>query len=347
MKRFVDAKWVTTPLFHHKPPTVVEEWVHVYDRAHKHFHLLKSIAECGGAKYEDAGEDAVSKETRIQAMAALRARMVDDGDEFNSVYEGSEEMATLIDNANVARVIARVMSNQKQNTYARSAAATENESFWQREKRRKSQQIRFETFWEFSDENPFVNQTRTLIFCNRIDNAQYASSFLKNYGVENVVVHDTLPVAMRMQRLNAFRQGQINVLVCTDILARGADLDVDHVIMLDFSLNPMSYLHRLGRTGRAGRVGLCTNMYTQQDQALIESLTEADKHDGNYEAAGSFRKKKPNDTAPPSPSFTGARGLKVGQQQQQRQNNNNKRERAEQSERSVVSKTSGNVVDVY
>jgi superfamily II DNA/RNA helicase len=55
---------------------------------------------------------------------------------------------------------------------------------------------------------------------------------------------------------NILFSGEESILVCTDIAARGLDIpDVDHVIMFDFPLNPVDYIHRAGRCGRAGRKG--------------------------------------------------------------------------------------------
>lgn len=88
--------------------------------------------------------------------------------------------------------------------------------------------------------------------------------------------HGDLNSKERETGLDRFRSGERQYLVCTDIAARGIDIpEVDHVIMFDFPLNPIDYLHRAGRCGRAGRKGLVTALVAKRDQVLSKAIQGA------------------------------------------------------------------------
>eukprot|EP01038_Epipyxis_sp_PR26KG_P014050 gene14050-18843_t len=153
---------------------------------------------------------------------------------------------------------------------------------------------------------------RTMIFCNTIDSCravEYALNDAENIqtksllarpvvssihssltsksgsipggadGAENKLAlcyHGDLNSREREANLAAFREGSQQFLVCTDIAARGLDIpEIDHVIMFDYPLNPVDYLHRSGRCGRAGRKGLVTSILTKRDEVLAEAIQGA------------------------------------------------------------------------
>ena len=117
---------------------------------------------------------------------------------------------------------------------------------------------------------------RTLIFCNSVTSCQAVAHSLNEAGIESVSYHGDLNSRMREANLHAFREGQAQYLVCTDIAARGLDIpEIEHVIIFDFPLNPVDYLHRAGRCGRAGRSGLVTSLVTKRDKVLSEGIRNA------------------------------------------------------------------------
>ena len=117
---------------------------------------------------------------------------------------------------------------------------------------------------------------RTLIFCNSVTSCQAVAYSLNEVGIESISYHGDLNSRMREANLQAFRGGQAQYLVCTDIAARGLDVpEIEHVVMFDFPLNPVDYLHRAGRCGRAGRSGLVTSMVTKRDKVLSEGIRNA------------------------------------------------------------------------
>ena len=80
---------------------------------------------------------------------------------------------------------------------------------------------------------------------------------------------------VKERSLQAFREGRVRVLVCTDAAARGLDLPaVRHVVQAEFALNVVAHLHRIGRASRAGRPGRATNMYLADSPAvpLVRSI---------------------------------------------------------------------------
>ncbi|MCP3029247.1 DEAD/DEAH box helicase [Halobacillus sp. A5] len=91
-------------------------------------------------------------------------------------------------------------------------------------------------------------------------------------------IHGDLTQGKRMSVLNKFKKGRIEILVATDVAARGLDIsEVSHVYNFDIPQDPESYVHRIGRTGRAGRKGKSISFVTPREKAqlnLIEKLTK-------------------------------------------------------------------------
>jgi ATP-dependent RNA helicase RhlE len=78
-----------------------------------------------------------------------------------------------------------------------------------------------------------------------------------------------------MKTLAAFREGKINLLVASDVAARGLDIpEVSHVFNFDVPHNPEDYIHRIGRTGRAGRQGHTVMIATPQDRKYVDLINK-------------------------------------------------------------------------
>ena len=85
-------------------------------------------------------------------------------------------------------------------------------------------------------------------------------------GISASAIHGDRSQAQRMRALKAFRMGNIDVLVATDVLARGIDIsDVRYVVNFDVPEEPVDYIHRIGRTGRAGEAGWSLTFVTEDD----------------------------------------------------------------------------------
>lgn len=107
---------------------------------------------------------------------------------------------------------------------------------------------------------------RTLIFVQKKKTASWLCDCLRNgYGVSVEEIHGDRSQAQRENALKLFRDGQIRILVATDVAARGLDVPaVTHVIQFDMPLSAEDfdvYVHRIGRTGRAGQSGLATSFF--------------------------------------------------------------------------------------
>ncbi|MFV0494013.1 DEAD/DEAH box helicase [Mycobacterium sp.] len=106
----------------------------------------------------------------------------------------------------------------------------------------------------------------TMIFTRTKRTAQKVSDELHERGFDVGAVHGDLGQVAREKALTAFRTGGINVLVATDVAARGIDIDdVTHVINYQCPEDEKMYVHRIGRTGRAGRTGVAVTLVDWDD----------------------------------------------------------------------------------
>eukprot|EP00300_Choanocystis_sp_HF-7_P014141 c18580_g1_i1.p1 GENE.c18580_g1_i1~~c18580_g1_i1.p1 ORF type:complete len:451 (+),score=72.86 c18580_g1_i1:502-1854(+) len=116
-----------------------------------------------------------------------------------------------------------------------------------------------------------------MIFCNTVACCRSTDHFLREQGFIKVAsYHGQMPPDMRAANYERFTSGAANILVCTDIAARGLDtMAVNHVIMFDFPLNAVDYLHRAGRTGRMQQPGRVTCLVGKRDLSLANSIQRA------------------------------------------------------------------------
>ncbi|KAL5223409.1 hypothetical protein ABZP36_028122 [Zizania latifolia] len=127
---------------------------------------------------------------------------------------------------------------------------------------------------------------KVMVFCNTLNSSRAVDHFLTENQISTVNYHGEVPAEERVENLNKFRneEGDCPTLVCTDLAARGLDLDVDHVIMFDFPSNSIDYLHRTGRTARMGAKGKVTSLLAKKDVTLATRIEEAIKRNESLEA---------------------------------------------------------------
>lgn len=127
---------------------------------------------------------------------------------------------------------------------------------------------------------------KVMVFCNTLNSSRAVDHFLNENQISTVNYHGEVPAEERVQNLNKFKNedGDCPTLVCTDLAARGLDLDVDHVIMFDFPLNSIDYLHRTGRTARMGAKGKVTSLVAKKDVLLADRIEEAIRKNESLDA---------------------------------------------------------------
>ena len=111
---------------------------------------------------------------------------------------------------------------------------------------------------------------QAFVFVNsKLGCARLARS-LEREGLKTTALHGDKSQDERLKALDAFKKGEVDLLVCTDVAARGLDIkDVPAVFNFDVPFNAEDYVHRIGRTGRAGAAGLAVSFVAPSDQRLV------------------------------------------------------------------------------
>ncbi|GLK75626.1 DEAD/DEAH box helicase [Methylopila jiangsuensis] len=126
------------------------------------------------------------------------------------------------------------------------------------------------------DQENFKN---AIVFCNRKRDISVVQKSLDKHGFRVAALHGDMDQRARMAALESFKVGDVDLLVASDVAARGLDIpDVSHVINYDVPIHPEDYVHRIGRTGRAGRTGVAITLVAPSDGKhldAIEKLTNA------------------------------------------------------------------------
>ena len=112
-----------------------------------------------------------------------------------------------------------------------------------------------------------------LVFSRMKHNADRIARQLEQKGVRTATLHSNRSQNQRLRALKDFKSGAVQVLVATDIAARGIDVDgISHVVNYDFPMHPEDYVHRIGRTGRAHAVGEAISFVTSEDYGELRAL---------------------------------------------------------------------------
>jgi ATP-dependent RNA helicase DeaD len=125
----------------------------------------------------------------------------------------------------------------------------------------------------------YETPTSAIIFCRTKREVDDLGQRLAGRAYPAETLHGDLNQSQRDRVMERFRTGQVELLVATDVAARGLDIEhVSHVINYDIPLDPQSYVHRIGRTGRAGRTGCAVTLVTPRERRLwqmIQRTTDA------------------------------------------------------------------------
>jgi superfamily II DNA/RNA helicase len=112
-----------------------------------------------------------------------------------------------------------------------------------------------------------------IIFCNRKTTVRELNKSLKQHGFKSGEIHGDMEQAQRIAELDLFKDGKINILVASDVAARGLDIKgVSHVFNFDAPWHPDDYVHRIGRTGRGGATGIAYTLIAAEDAENIQNI---------------------------------------------------------------------------
>ena len=116
---------------------------------------------------------------------------------------------------------------------------------------------------------------QALIYCNSRKRVEYLTADMRKSDFTVSAIHGEMKQEERSQIMKEFRTGSSRVLITTDLLARGIDVQqVSLVINYELPIGKESYLHRIGRSGRFGRKGTAINFVTPKDAAFLKELQE-------------------------------------------------------------------------
>lgn len=122
-------------------------------------------------------------------------------------------------------------------------------------------------------ENEGETLDNAIIFCNRKTDVDIVAKSMKKYGFDTAPIHGDLDQSQRNATLDRFRNGEIKILVASDVAARGLDVpSVTHVFNFDVPGHPEDYIHRIGRTGRAGRDGKAIMLVEPRDEKNFDAV---------------------------------------------------------------------------
>ena len=148
---------------------------------------------------------------------------------------------------------------------------------------------------------------QVLVFSRTKVGADALMARLAQTGVSCDVIHSDRQMRHRTRAIDRFTEGEVRVLVATDIAQRGLDIEgISHVVNYDVPLDPEDYVHRIGRTGRAGAVGQAVTFVTAADLGAYRTLeyrlgrTLERVHHPDFDFAGGVVKERAPSTKPRS-----------------------------------------------
>jgi translation initiation factor 4A len=118
-----------------------------------------------------------------------------------------------------------------------------------------------------------LNINQALIYCNKRQRAEWLAEKMSAQGFPLSFIHGEMDVEERKRRMNDFRKGTVRVLISTDLLARGIDVQqVSLVINYELPTQKENYIHRIGRAGRYGRKGVTINLISPEEARAVAEI---------------------------------------------------------------------------
>jgi len=119
-----------------------------------------------------------------------------------------------------------------------------------------------------------------IVFANRKTTVRELNKSLQGHGFRSSEIHGDMDQSSRIKELDRFKAGEVNILVASDVAARGLDIKgVSHVFNFDTPWHPDDYVHRIGRTGRAGAKGRAFTFVTDEDAEAIGNVEKLTKNE--------------------------------------------------------------------
>lgn len=168
----------------------------------------------------------------------------------------------------IKKLADKFLSNPKVVTVSQTSSAAENvEHYIVNVPHSKNKQAVFYKIFRQEDvKNAFV-------FCNRKRDIDEVCRFMRSKGIKAASLHGDMDQPRRTAALNAFKEGISQILVCSDVAARGLDVQgMSHVFNWDVPNHPEDYVHRIGRTGRAGMKGRAFTFSTPHDFKAVHLI---------------------------------------------------------------------------
>ena len=175
--------------------------------------------------------------------------------------------------APIEKLAKKFLSNPKRIETAR--AATTNKDITAFKVPVKSRQKRETLRWLLQNDHVET----AIIFANRKTTVRELNKSLQRHGFASGEIHGDMDQSSRLKELERFKSGEVNILVASDVAARGLDIKgVSHVFNFDTPWHPDDYVHRIGRTGRAGAKGRAFTFVADED---AEAIANVEKLTGN------------------------------------------------------------------
>jgi superfamily II DNA/RNA helicase len=168
----------------------------------------------------------------------------------------------------IKRLTQKFLSNPKEVEVARQSSTAENvEQFVIHMHPRDKEKTLDKLIQQENVQNAFI-------FCNRKRDVDVLAKWLeRDCGYAAKPMHGDMEQKFRTQVLQDFKEGKVTLLVCSDVAARGIDIDdVSHVFNYDVPFNAEDYVHRIGRTGRAGKTGHAWMLATRSEDKQIDAI---------------------------------------------------------------------------
>lgn len=150
------------------------------------------------------------------------------------------------------------------------------------------------------------NVGNAFIFCNRKRDIDGLTSWLKNKGYKVAAMHGDMDQSQRTETLKRFKNDEIQLLICSDVAARGIDVQgLSHVFNFDVPMNADDYVHRVGRTGRAGKEGRAWMLATDNEEKFVKSIHALIKRDIEIIDLSNKKQDKPKEAQPKNKKVSG------------------------------------------